>query len=321
MNNEVPAISIIVPAYRTEDVIGETLASIFRQTLTDFEVIVVSNEGYAAEEEMTRALGPWTGRITRVRQKVPGLANARNAGLEYCRAPLVAFLDSDDIWEPDYLSVQVGFLNTHPGVDVVYCNAVFFGFAPMAGRTFMQSFPSNGPVTFLNLLTKRTCVFVSVTARLDIIKRVGMFDGSLAGAEDLDLWLRIARAGGNIAWHDKVLVRYRVRPGSLSNDPEIMCDHLLALFRKVESSELSPEERQCLAGLIARSNAERTFWRGKRALYRAEFSEARRLIRESNRFFQRRKWYLVSFLLRVTPRPLLFWVHRRYPSEHAFMHS
>lgn len=322
MKNEKPAVSIVVPAYRTEEMIGETLESIFKQTFTDFEVVVVSNEGYAAEEELTRVLAPWADRIIRVRQKLPGLANARNAALEHCRAPLVSILDSDDIWEPDYLATQVGILNEDPTVDLVYCNAVFFGAPESAGQTYMATFPSTGPVSFLSLLTRRTCVFVSVTARLEIIKRAGYFDGSLVGAEDLDLWLRIARIGGRIVYHDKVLVRYRIRPGSLSNDPEMMFDHLVGLFQKVNTyPDLNPEEKSVVAGLLEKNTASRAFYRGKRALYRGNFEEARRLIAESNRYFKSTKWYALTCALWLAPHPLRSWVQNKYPSEHAFMRS
>jgi len=317
-----PAVSIIVPAYRTEDTIAETLESIFRQTFTNFEVVIVSNEGYANEEDLTRVLQPWAERIVRVRQKTPGLANARNAALPFCRAPLIALLDSDDIWEPDYLEVQVGMMLADPSIAVVYCNAVFFGDPATAGQTFMQWFPSHGPVTFLSLLKKETCVFVSVTARLDAVRKAGDFDGSLAGAEDLDLWLRIARQGGKFAYHDKPLVRYRARPTSLSNDPEVMGGHLLAVLQKNSAlPDLNPEERACVAEMIALQQAQISFVRGKRALYHSEFADAIRCISESNRRLKRAKLSLILIAIRLAPNLLLSWVRHRYPTEHSFMHS
>jgi len=87
------------------------LNSVFGQTFRDFEVIVI-NDGSPDAAQLEVALQPYRTRIRYIQQENRGLAGARNAGVRLARGELLAFVDSDDIWMPDYLSAQVEFLTT-----------------------------------------------------------------------------------------------------------------------------------------------------------------------------------------------------------------
>lgn len=100
----VPAISVIVPLYNVVEHIGACIASLQRQSFTDFEVIIINDgshdgSGRAAAE----AVGD-DSRFHLIRQENAGLSAARNAGLEWARAPLIAFVDSDDRVAPEFLA-------------------------------------------------------------------------------------------------------------------------------------------------------------------------------------------------------------------------
>ena len=71
-----------------------------------------------------------------------------------------------------------------------------------------------------------------MTARRETILRAGLLDEALRSSEDFDLWLRIVKQGGRIAYHRRELARYRSRRGSLSADPVWMCQHILKVFDK-----------------------------------------------------------------------------------------
>src|SRR5580704_11335265 len=104
-----PAVSVIVPAYNTAEFIAETLDSVFQQTFTNSEVIVV-NDGSPDTEKLEAVLEPFRHRIVYLKQENRGLSGARNTAIRKARGEFLAFLDSDDMWLPKYLETQVDFL-------------------------------------------------------------------------------------------------------------------------------------------------------------------------------------------------------------------
>lgn len=300
-----PAVSVIMPAYRCAAYIGAALDSVFAQTFTDYEVIVV-NDGSPDTPELERVLAPYRERIVYLQQENRGVSAARNAAIRVARAPLVAMLDPDDLWEPDYLAVQVEAMRRDPTLELLYPNALLFGDGPLAGKIYMEVNPSDGEVTFERLL-KQECTIVNyVIARRDTIMRVGGFDESLRRSEDFDLWLRILKGGGRIAYHRRVLARYRRHAGSLSSDPVLMLEDLLRVLDKAgRTLDLDEAERELLQRERARFHASLRFHEGKRAFLDGDARAALAGLTEANRYFKSRKTALAVRLLAVAPKLLL----------------
>src|SRR5690349_21377287 len=118
-----PLVSVIIPAYNAAGFIGETLISVFAQTYSNYEVIVV-NDGSPDTEELKKVLAPFRDRLTYLEQENKGPSAARNNAIGKARGEFVAFLDSDDNWLPDYLTEQIRFLSDEPGFDMVYSDAL-----------------------------------------------------------------------------------------------------------------------------------------------------------------------------------------------------
>jgi glycosyltransferase involved in cell wall biosynthesis len=301
---EPPAVSIIMPAYNAARFISEALDSVVAQTFTDYETIVV-NDGSPDRDELERVLEPYRERIVYLTQENRGVSGARNTGIRRARAPLIAHLDPDDMWEPEYLAVQVEAIRRDPTIDVLYTDALVFGDMPEAGRRFMELCPSEGEVTFESLVAQRCNVMTSILARRETIMRAGMFDESLRCSEDFDLWLRVVKGGGRIAYHRQPLVRYRRRRGSLSSDPVWVCENALRVLEKCERTmRLTDGESEALKGARARLHALLRFSEGKRAFSRGDTRAAIDGLKEANAFFGSRKTALVLFLLRFAPRLL-----------------
>jgi glycosyltransferase involved in cell wall biosynthesis len=122
-----PAVSVVIPCYKATEFISLALDSLRQQTFRNFETIVV-NDACPDSANLERVLEPYRSEIVYLRLDVnQGPSTARNTGIRAAKAPLVAMLDSDDTWEPDYLEVQTAFLAAHPEIDVVYPNAEFIG--------------------------------------------------------------------------------------------------------------------------------------------------------------------------------------------------
>lgn len=300
-----PAVSIIIPTYNTADYIRETLESVFAQTFQDYEIIVV-NDGSPDTEELERVLAPYRGRIAYIKQENRGPSAARNAAIRAARAPLIAFLDSDDIWEPNYLAVQVAEMQRDTTIDVLYPNASTFGHSVTAGRTFMDSCPSNGEVTFESLLTLECNVLVLATARREAVVRAGMFDEAMRSSEDFDLWLRIVGQGGRIAYHRQVLARRRLRNNGLSADPVWMRKHILKVLDKsARTMDLTAGQRATLERQRANFYAMLRLFEGKRAFFQGDAETAREAMKEANTFLKSRKLTALLVALKFAPRLLL----------------
>ena len=298
-------VSIIIPAYNTAPYIAETLDSVFAQTFTDYEIIVI-NDGSPDTTQLEQALVPYRDRITYIVQENRGLSAARNTGIRAVRTGLVAFLDSDDLWERDYLAFQVDMMRRDISIDVLYPNAITFGDRLRGGRRFMDIHPSQGEATFESVLTQQCNVMVSVTAKRSAIVAAGMFDESLRSSEDFDLWLRILWRGGRIAYHRRPLVRRRLRPGSLTADPVWMCEHILRVIDKVgRTMSLTPAERELVAGRRAYFHATLRLHQSKRAFFNRDARQAIDMLGEANAHFGSRKIDLALVLLRLAPGLLL----------------
>ncbi|HEY0546864.1 MAG TPA: glycosyltransferase family A protein [Pyrinomonadaceae bacterium] len=301
-----PAVSVIIPAYEVAPYINEALDSVLAQEFKDYEIIVI-NDGSPDTAELERVLEPYREHLVYLKQNNRGAAAARNAGLYVARGEFVAFLDADDFWQPDFLASQMEFLKAHEACDLVYADARLFGETPHAGRTYMQTTPSKGAVTFESLVTARCNVITSgVVARRQVILDVGLFDEQLKRAHDFDLWLRVVRHGASAAYQKKVLLNYRVRLDSLSGDSIQRIERELKVYTKIESQlDLTPDERELISREIQRIQAALKIERGKLCLARQEFEMAAREFREAYRLRRNLKLALIMLMLRLAPHSLL----------------
>src|SRR5215218_1377267 len=156
--SEQPLVSVIIPAYNASEFIAETLDSVFAQTFTDFEVLLI-NDGSPDTEDLERVVQRFP-TLRYVKQENRGAAAARNTGLRAAAGELVAFLDADDTWSPNFLEQQTEFLK-NSRVDFVFCDAHLFGDSVLSGRTFMQVQPPRGAVTPERLLAVQVTVLTS----------------------------------------------------------------------------------------------------------------------------------------------------------------
>jgi cellulose synthase/poly-beta-1,6-N-acetylglucosamine synthase-like glycosyltransferase len=270
----------------------------------DYEIIVV-NDGSPDTPALEAALEPFRDRIHYIVQQNRGLSGARNTGIAAARGELVALLDSDDVWEADYLACQVRTL-TSQDLDVVYPNAVNFGDPRRAGRLFMDVHPSSGPVTIESLVTQQCNVMVSVLARREVLVAAGGFDESLRSSEDFDMWLRVVARGGRVGYDTRPLVRSRLRPESLSANEISMCQHIVRVLDKTaRAMPLTPVQAELVADRRAYFAALLRFHEGKRAFLAGDGKEALSALTEANVRLRRIKIALAILLLRVMPNLLL----------------
>lgn len=296
-----PIVSVVIPFYRA-GFLRHALESVRAQTFTDYELIVV-DDGSPDREEVERLNLHEDTRIRYVRQENQGPAAARNTALRVARGQFVAFLDSDDTWEPTYIQEQVAGLTRDRGLDVIYCNALMMGQRETDRQALMESTPSREPATCTSLLREEYTVFLSgVMARRDLILDAGLFDERFVHGEDFDLWVRMLKRGARMGFQPRVLLNRRLHPGSLSSDSLMHSEKALLVVEKFKArTDLTPEERAAAEWRIRSLYAEAGLERAKRAVASGDFAEASRALKDANGFHRSWKLAAVRLLLRLWP--------------------
>lgn len=313
-----PKVSVIIPAYNVAEFINEALDSVAAQKFRDLEIIVV-NDGSPDTVALERTLRPHRENIIYIKQASLGAGAARNTAIKQARGEIIAFLDGDDLWLPDFLSSQVAFLGR--GFDMVYCDAQQFGMRSALRKTFMESAPSDGEVTVSSLLDFRCNVITSGTIALrSAIFAAGLFENERARAHDFHLWVRMAKNGAKIGYQKKVLLKYRVHLDSLSGDSVSRVQREIDVFDRVRRSvDLDPGELQILDRRLSGLNADLQVEQGKSFLLSEDFSQARKAFRSANQHRRSLRLTLITFVATLAPRLLLNHYRSRRSDEIAFV--
>ena len=245
-----PLVSVITPAYNVAWCIARAVDSVLAQDFRAWELIVV-NDG---STDGTRArLEGYGGAITVVNQDNRGMSAARNAGIRRARGTYVAFLDADDWWLPAKLSRQVDLMQNRPEVGF---SSTTVRVEDGEGRLLNLWRCPNGSTEILATLFAQNAAIAggcsAVMVRRDLLDRVGLFDESLRGFEDPDLWMRLAAVSG-YACIDETLAVILRREQSVSRNLDSMRVAALRSMRK--NRALLPPGlrgrfwRNCLAGV------------------------------------------------------------------------
>lgn len=208
-----PAISIIMPVRDGAEWLAEAVASIRAQDFDDFEFLIVddgSDDGTAA---MLSAFAAHDRRVRLLQQAPQGIVAALNTAIAAARAPYLARLDADDRARPDRLGKQFAFMEAHPEIGLLGTSAEVIDAAGNVAGGFA---PPTDHARLARLLS-RTNPFVhsSVMMRTALVRRLGGYRAAFRAAEDYDLWLRMAEAGG-IANLADALTQYRRHDANLS---------------------------------------------------------------------------------------------------------
>ena len=206
-------ISVIIPTYNCGAFIKEALDSVFVQTFTDYEVIVVDD----GSTDNTRGVVDRFGEKVRyIYQENKGVSAARNTGIKNAQGRFIAFLDADDIWLPKKLELQMKAMSESDSIGIVAC-----GLFCIRGKDNIEKevIPKNYPNK--NQLIQELCcdpdVFFgagsSVLVRRECFQKLGLFDENLHAAEDWDMCLRIAKSY-DVRSVQLPLLEYRARAGS-----------------------------------------------------------------------------------------------------------
>lgn len=314
-----PKISVVIPAFNSSEYICDALDSVIAQKYREHEIIVV-NDGSPDTELFERTIRTRLEDVVYIKQRNAGAGPARNLAIEHARGEFIAFLDSDDVWLPDFLASQYVFLNRN-NYDMVYADAHLFGMISAYRRTYMETAASNGEVNFESLLDLHCNVITSGTlVRKQSIIDAGMFETERVRAHDFHLWLRMSKNGAKIGYQKKPLLKYRVRLDSLSGDSITRAERDLDAYKRVSRSiPLSETEKEIVDRRITDLEADLAVEQGKLFLLNGEYREAAVAFRVANRHRKSLKLAVIAFLSRFAPHTLVKYYRANRASDIAFV--
>ncbi len=255
-------VSIVIPAYNADRFLADAIDSVRRQTFTEWELVVVDDGSLDSTTAVAEHYRATDSRVRTVRQENGGIAAARNRGADISdpTSEYIAFLDADDIWEPDLLAKLVGVLERSPqavaahgrlrrvGPDGQVISLSGTSTWPNQRRALagcrLRKLPTEAPTTFAALAYSNFIPISGMVLRRAAKEAAGPFDGRTDMTADWDMWLRLSRHG-DIMFVNDIVVNYRHSGTNYSLNRTRMDEAIRYVRRKILSAtDLRPSERR-----------------------------------------------------------------------------
>jgi glycosyltransferase involved in cell wall biosynthesis len=284
-----PTVSIVLPTFNRLKYLRPAVDSVFAQTFTDWELIVADDgsEGDTAAYLAALANPP---RVNVLRLRHTGNPGAvRNAAWQAARGEYIAFLDSDDVWVPEKLALQVASLQSRPERGWSHTAfAVIDDSGNLLTGARARWWPATEGWILASLIKMETVIAIpSVMVRRELLAHVGGFDVKQRMCEDYDLWLRLA-ASSEIQGVRETLLLVRSHREHFHEDPIVFEDRGRALEKALAAGtdrgvlSILRRERAKAAACLARSQA----------IYGGRWAALRTLVRSSQYSWGYREWWM-----------------------------
>ncbi len=208
-DNNFPKISIITPSYNQGHFIEETIRSVLLQDYPDIEYIVVDGKSNDNTIEILKKYG---NHLTWTSEPDEGQTDAINKGLKKSTGDIVAYLNSDDIYQPGTFLKIVHYFKNHPETAMIYGNIVHIN-----KESDIIEYKKTRQVTIDNIFTFNVYIpQPTVFLRRSLVKNVGCFDNKLHLAMDFDYWVRVIK-NCKISFLNEYLAAARIYPEAKSS--------------------------------------------------------------------------------------------------------
>lgn len=267
--NKAPTVSVVMPVYNREDLVGRAIESILNQTFTDFEFIIVDDGSSDKTADIVKAFAEQDKRIRFLSYGMNrGVGYARQYGLEVARGEFVAIMDSDDWSMPDRLEKSVAFMRDYPEIVAMTAGIRNIKEAPLPGteaedkykrerRQQIRKFKKTGKkmplysvgkmpgfyeveLAFYNSFPNLPSMF-----RRDFVKKHHIrYQSHMISAEDYDFWRQIAMSGGKMASIHDVVAYVRSHGSNSSKYYSEMHKNSLEIHRQMFSRFFTPTQEE-----------------------------------------------------------------------------
>lgn len=242
MSSSSPLVSIIVPTCNRPDFLPAALDSVRVQTCADWELILADDGSGAPTQELLRSFRDPRARVLWLAH-TGSPAVVRNRALEEARGEYIAFLDSDDVWMPEKLELQLASLSQRPARGWSYTDFVLVDETgcPLTGARARHAPALDGWILKELVCEQAAVTLPSVMVRRRLLERVGGYDENLLVCEDLDLWVRLAQHS-EVDFIDRPLVHVRRHGQHYSDDLTALegLDSALAKMHRCLPADVQP---------------------------------------------------------------------------------
>jgi|SRR5690554_169225 len=182
--------SVVIPLYNKELSITNTVQSVLDQTCQDFEIVIINDGSTDNSIKAVEAIND--SRIRLIHQENQGVSAARNCGIKEAKFEWIAFLDGDDLWEPNHLEEITKMMNLYPKEKVFVTSFVYSDNRPMFKH--LRATPIFKIENYFKEALKESLMWTSiVVVNKECFEKVGGFNEKLNRGEDLELWHRLAK--------------------------------------------------------------------------------------------------------------------------------
>jgi glycosyltransferase involved in cell wall biosynthesis len=224
-----PAVSVVIPTRDRPRQLARAVQSALAQSAADLEILVVDDASTTPAAEGLAAFGDVRLRVLRHAQR-RGASAARNTGIAHARGAFVALLDDDDEWLPAKLERQLTrFATGGEDLGLVYCGVEVV--AEASGTIERRDLPEGAPVVYADLLRSTFFGASAAMVRRACFDTVGGFDDDLSGAQDRDMWLRLAKRY-RFDYVPDALVRWYIHGDQITTNLTAKIDARQRLLRK-----------------------------------------------------------------------------------------
>ena len=333
-----PAVSVIIPTFNRAVMLQEAIESVFAQGHDDLEIVVIDDGSTDTTREMVAATYAGDERIRYHYQANAGASAARNAGLDLSRGDYIAFLDSDDAWQPWHLALQLAGLGRYPEIGFIWTNMdavnsageviassalatllsayshfsmddLFSMASPLVGLGIELPAAYRGRKLYVGdvfsaMVVGNLVLPSSVVMRRGRLDVVGRFDGRFATGEDYEFFLRACRAGP-VGYADIPSVRYRMGTEDRLSGPSMALPIARNYLEVLEETLARDADRISLpTAMIRAARADAHQWVAETELLSGSVSSARKHLVAANRIRLRPR-SLAALVATLLPAPVL----------------
>jgi glycosyltransferase involved in cell wall biosynthesis len=221
-------------------VVGEAVSSVLAQEDVASEVIVVDD---GSTDDTAETLASFGSAVRIISQPRRGVSAARNAGIRASSGEWLAFLDSDDLWLPQKLRIQLAFLRDHPEFKICQTEETWIRSGRLLNPKKYHRKPSGH--CFPQLLDRCLISPSAVIIHRDLFTEAGLFDEALPACEDYDLWLRIGCRHPIGLVKESLTIKRGGAPDQLSSTiPGLDRYRIQALVKLLQNEPLSPGQKE-----------------------------------------------------------------------------